>query len=200
MQLHHCPFPELFIFPNWNSVPFTQKHSPFLLFPHPIPWKPLSYIIFAYLFRTALGLCCSARDSLVVVSRVCSSCSMGFPRSGFSCCRVQALCVRASVVAAHGLSCPSACGIFPDQGLNPPANAGGFLTAGPPGSPLCSTLCLCEFAYSRCFMFYVESFVLLTMAYFPCIVFSGVTHVVTSVRVLCLFQAKWYSAVCVHHI
>lgn len=36
-------------------------------------------------------------------------------------------------------------------------------------------------------MFHVESFVLLTLAYFPCIVFSGLTHV-TSVRVLCLFR------------
>ena len=27
--------------------------------------------------------------------------------------------VLGSVVVAHGLSCPSACGIFPDQGLNP---------------------------------------------------------------------------------
>ena len=27
--------------------------------------------------------------------------------------------VQASVVVAHGLSCPEACGVFPDQGLNP---------------------------------------------------------------------------------
>ncbi|XP_055446962.1 cell cycle regulator of non-homologous end joining isoform X1 [Bubalus kerabau] len=27
--------------------------------------------------------------------------------------------VQASVVVAHGLSCPKACGVFPDQGLNP---------------------------------------------------------------------------------
>ena len=40
-------------------------------------------------------------------------------RGGFSCWGVQALGAWASVVVAHGLSCPAACGIFPDQGLNP---------------------------------------------------------------------------------
>ena len=49
---------------------------------------------------------------------------------GFSCCGARALGARASVVAARGLqstgsvvaahrlSCFTACGIFPDQGLN----------------------------------------------------------------------------------
>ena len=43
--------------------------------------------------------------------------------------------MRVSVVVAHGLSCPMAYGIFPDQGLNlcPPALADVFLTIGPPG-------------------------------------------------------------------
>ena len=42
-----------------------------------------------------------------------------------------------SVVVAHRLSCSVACGIFPDQDLNPvsPALAGGFLTTAPPGKP-----------------------------------------------------------------
>ena len=51
--------------------------------------------------------------------------------SGFCCCGAWALGARASVVAArrlqsagsvvvaHGLSCSVACGIFPDQVLNP---------------------------------------------------------------------------------
>ena len=34
-------------------------------------------------------------------------------------CRSQALEDVGSVVVAHGLSCSEACGIFPDQGLNP---------------------------------------------------------------------------------
>ena len=38
---------------------------------------------------------------------------------GFSCCRTRALGPWASVVVACGLSCSMACGIFPDQGLNP---------------------------------------------------------------------------------
>ena len=38
---------------------------------------------------------------------------------------------------AHGLSCSTACGIFPDQGSNPsPELAGRFLATAPPGKPL----------------------------------------------------------------
>ena len=36
-----------------------------------------------------------------------------------SCCRASALGHVGSVVAAHGLSCSVACGIFPDQGSSP---------------------------------------------------------------------------------
>ena len=45
---------------------------------------------------------------------------------------------RDSVVVAHGLSCPTACGILVSQpGIEPtfPALAGGFLTPGPQWSP-----------------------------------------------------------------
>ena len=47
----------------------------------------------------------------------------------------------ASVVATHGLSCPTAHGIFPDQ-MEPvfPALAGGFFTTQPPGK--LQTACL----------------------------------------------------------
>ena len=43
----------------------------------------------------------------------------------------------ASVLVVHGLSCPTASGIFLDQGLHlcPQQLAGGFLTTGPPGKP-----------------------------------------------------------------
>ena len=37
-------------------------------------------------------------------------------RGGFSCCRAQVLGRTASIIAACGLRCPAACGIFPDQG------------------------------------------------------------------------------------
>ena len=40
------------------------------------------------------------------------------PRGGFSCCGARAL-EQGSVIVVHGLSCPVACGIFPDQGSNP---------------------------------------------------------------------------------
>ena len=40
------------------------------------------------------------------------------PHGVFSCCGARAL-DQGSVVGAHGLSCPVACGIFPDQGSNP---------------------------------------------------------------------------------
>ena len=51
---------------------------------------------------------------------------------------------KGSVVAAHGLSCPAACGILvPRPGIEPvsPALEGGFLNTGPPGkSQLCTFL------------------------------------------------------------
>ena len=88
------------------------------------------------LFLAVLGLrCCT---------RAFSSCGEGATLcrgawashcGGFSCCRARALGTRASVVVTHGLSCPVACGIFPNQGTNP-ALAGGFLTTAPLGKPL----------------------------------------------------------------
>ena len=39
--------------------------------------------------------------------------------SGFSCYGAQTLATWISVMVTHGLSCSAACGIFPDQGLNP---------------------------------------------------------------------------------
>ena len=58
------------------------------------------------------------------------------------CFRPQVLGTWASVTVAHGLSCPLACGIFPD-GIEPvsPALAGRFLTTGPPGRSLLSFSC-----------------------------------------------------------
>ena len=54
---------------------------------------------------------------------------------GFSCCGARHSHAWASVVAAHGLGCPGACGIFPDTGIEPvsPALAGQFSTTGPSG-------------------------------------------------------------------
>ena len=59
-----------------------------------------------------LGLRCRARAF--------SSCGAGAShRGGPSCCGAWALGAQASVLVGHGLSYPSAGGIFPDQGSNP---------------------------------------------------------------------------------
>ena len=75
-------------------------------------------ILKSYLFLAMLGLHCSARafsryreqGLLSSFSARASHCS------GFSCC--GALGAWAAVAVVHGLSYPSACGIFPEQGSN----------------------------------------------------------------------------------
>ena len=61
-------------------------------------------------------LCCSA--GLLIARRVLFLRSTGSRRmrSVVVACGLQS---TGSVVVAHGLSCSSACGIFPDQGSNP---------------------------------------------------------------------------------
>ena len=91
-----------------------------------------SLLLFIYLFiyLAALGLRCCAQAF--------SSCS----ERGYPSLRCTGSRARPSVVV-HGLSCSTACGIFPDQGSNPPvspAMADGFLTTAPPGKSLCSCL------------------------------------------------------------
>ena len=50
---------------------------------------------------------------------LCSSCRARASHcSGFSCCQARAVSAQASVVVAHRLRCPVACGIFPDQRSN----------------------------------------------------------------------------------
>ena len=57
--------------------------------------------------------------SLVAETGLLSSCDARASHCcGFSHCGTQALGAQASVVEAHGLSCPTACGILPDQGSN----------------------------------------------------------------------------------
>ena len=75
--------------------------------------------IYLYLFLAALGLPCyvgfiwlrQAEAALSSGSAWAPHCS-GFSRGAW------ALGHAGSVVVAHGLSCPAARGIFPDQGLN----------------------------------------------------------------------------------
>lgn len=81
-------------------------------------WELLSYKLFfkiiyilIYFIFAALGLHCFARTF--------SGCSAwASPCCGFPCCGTLALGTQASEVVAHGLSCSTACGIFPDQGSN----------------------------------------------------------------------------------
>ena len=56
---------------------------------------------------------------------------------GASLAEVPGLESTSSAVVRLGLSCSLACGIFPDQGLEPvpPALTDGFFTPEPPGKP-----------------------------------------------------------------
>ena len=76
-----------------------------------------SYLVLAVLHLPccmwAFSSCTKQRPLFVGVLGLLSHCS------GFSCCRVPALGMRASVIVMLGLSCSVACGIFPGQGLNP---------------------------------------------------------------------------------
>ena len=65
------------------------------------------YCWLCWVFVAAHGWC--GRSFWVVRASHCG---------GFSCCRAQALSAHASVVVVHGLSGPSGCGIFLDQGSN----------------------------------------------------------------------------------
>ena len=64
-----------------------------------------------YLFMAALGLCCHMWP---FSSRSARAAHCG----GFSC-GAQAVGAWALVAVGHRFSCPLACGIFPNQGLNP---------------------------------------------------------------------------------
>ena len=76
--------------------------------------------LFIYLFMAVLGLRFCARAFLVAASgghssSRCADLSLSWPlllRSTGSRC-------AGSIIVAHGPSCSAACGILPDQGLNP---------------------------------------------------------------------------------
>ena len=78
---------------------------------HFTTFSKVVFILFYLLFLAALGLRCCTWDF--------SSC--GSPASlcgGSSHHRAQTLGTQASVVVAHGLSCPTTCGIFSEQSWN----------------------------------------------------------------------------------
>ena len=93
----------------------------------------------------ALGVFVAACELFVVVHGFSlPSCGVRAPgHMGSVVCSMRALSLRraSSVVVAHGLSCPAACGILvPRLGIEPtsPALEGGFFTTGPPGKSLTS--------------------------------------------------------------
>ena len=101
---------------NHSSISSACNFYLFYLFIFGCVGSPLLHMGFFYLQRAGATLCCGAQASHC---------------GGFSCCGAWALGVRASVVAARGLSsfgsraleprlsCSAACGIFLDQGSKP---------------------------------------------------------------------------------
>ena len=79
------------------------------------------FLSFIYLFVAALCLrCCTRAFSSFDEPGLLSGCGLRAAHcSGFSCFEAWALGVQASVVVQHGLSYPTACRIFLDQGSNP---------------------------------------------------------------------------------
>ena len=104
------------------------------------PWcapllLPEDYL-FPYLFHGCTGSLLLRASSLYCGSSGCSLVQVhGLPhRSGSSCCGTQVLGCAGSVVAVHGLSCPTVCGILvPQPGTEPVsfALAGRLLTTAP---------------------------------------------------------------------
>ena len=72
--------------------------------------NPFFFFLSVLLSLAALGICCCGQPF--------SSCDARASHGGgFSHCGAPTVGARVSVVVAKGLRC-SACGIFPDQGLN----------------------------------------------------------------------------------
>ena len=68
----------------------------------------------------ALGFCARGLSLVAVRAGATLRCSVWASHcGGFSCCEARALGMWAPVVVAHGLSCSTVYGIFPDQGSNP---------------------------------------------------------------------------------
>ena len=78
-------------------------------------------MLFIYVCVAVLGLCCSAGFSLIMESEGYSPVSVCrlLIAVAFLVAKHGLQSMQASVVVAHGLSCSTACAIFPDQGSNP---------------------------------------------------------------------------------
>ena len=95
------------------------------------------FYVFVYFWPHWIFVAVQGLSSVAASGGRLSSCSARATQcSGFLSWRAQALGHVGSEVAAHGLSCPTAYGIFLDQGSNPRPphwQADRFLTTGPPG-------------------------------------------------------------------
>ena len=87
-------------------------------------WSVIFFSFFKlinFLFLSALGLVTVRAFSLVVVSRDYSPVAVQRPVIAVTSLIAEhgLSSTQASIVVVHRLSCPKACGIFPDQGSNP---------------------------------------------------------------------------------
>ena len=99
-------------------VSHTCSQGCLMYWPHVLSHWGL--FLFLYLFLTVLGLCCCAwAFSSWGEQGLLSSCGVWAYWGGFSCCKAWAVGQGCSVVVAHGLSCPTARRVFPEQGWDP---------------------------------------------------------------------------------
>ena len=133
------------IFRNFSScvteTPYPLNRNS-LFPPHPNPWKPPLYVLLPtsifFFFLAVLGLCCGLFSScgeqgllFIVVHGLLIAVASLVVEHSFQAHRLlqlrhvgsvvvaRRLQSAGSVVLVNGLSCCKACGIFPDQGLNP---------------------------------------------------------------------------------
>ena len=125
----------------------------FFIFPIACCTVIMSFLYFLFLkkgilFLPVLGLHCCVQVFLYGEWGLLFSCRV---RASHCCvissCRAQGLGYRSFSSRGLGLSCRTAHGDSPDQGLNPvsPALAGGLSITGPPGKPSLSFLNLSFF-------------------------------------------------------
>ena len=155
-----CPSPTSRVYPNscplswWCHPTISSSVVPFSSHPQSFPASGSFQMsqLFAICCFSLLLLLFWLRWVFVALHRLFSSYGEWgllfvevyrlFIAVAFSCCWVKAPGEWDSVVAAYGLSCSAAYGIFPDQGLNPhPLHwTGGFLSTEPPGKSSVSGL------------------------------------------------------------
>ena len=74
-------------------------------------------LFFIFIFGcTSLRCCAQAFSSCGEQGLLFSCCVQAYHDSGFFCCKAQAPGCAGSVAAGCRLSCPEACGVFPEQG------------------------------------------------------------------------------------